>query len=429
MPSIWTAVLAALATFPIAHSHSWGEQLRNIDAKGNYVGAYGYPRGMVDRGKTSPDGKDTDNAMTWRMPESNTEGKIFIDAEQLLCAPMQRQQKQSSDKFPRLKTVPGGFIAIRYQENGHVTLPQNNPEKPKKGGTVYVYGTKDPKTDEKLFDVLQWTQDGQGGDKRGVLLAMNDYDDGRCYLNNETPIAMARKAADPAYMTNTPEKGPANSVMYCETDVKLPETVELGKAYTLYWVWQWTSLPGKTPGLKKGKDEYYSTCMDVDVASPNVAMQALDYADMSEYAMGQQDAVSTAVSDWSARTALYNELPLNREMGPVTSLLSGGGSGGDAPSATGTAPPSIPTDAPSFSNGTSTAIPTSSALEIPTLSAPPGFAPTPSLPGNDGVIIVTTTVRVTVTAPTATSSVAAAVTPRAVPSIHYKNGAKFRGLL
>ena len=144
MPSLRKTFVAALAAFPIVHSHSWGEQLRNIDDKGKYVGAYGYPRGMVDRGQKGPDGKDTDNSMTWRMPESNTEGKVFIDADQLLCAPMQREQQQSSEKFPRLKTVPGGFIAIRYQENGHVTLPQNNPEKPEKGGTVYVYGTKEP---------------------------------------------------------------------------------------------------------------------------------------------------------------------------------------------------------------------------------------------------------------------------------------------
>lgn len=432
MPSVRNTIVAALAAFPLVHSHSWGEQLRNIDDKGKYVGAYGYPRGMVDRGQKGPDGKDTDNSMTWRMPESNTEGKVFIDADQLLCAPTQREQKQSSDKFPRLKTVPGGFVAIRYQENGHVTLPQNNPEKPEKGGTVYVYGTKEPKTDEKLFDVLQWTQDGQGGDKRGVLLAMNDYDDGRCYLNNETPVAMERKVADPAYMANTPETGPANSVMYCETDVKLPENVELDKAYTLYWVWQWTSLPGKTPGLDEGKDEYYSTCIDVDVASPKVAMQALDYADMSEYAMGQQDAVSTAVSDWSARTALYNEMPLKREMGPVTSLLSGGGdSDGGIPSATGTALPSIPTGGPPFSNSTRSAIPTTSAVAIPTFSAPPGVVPTPSQSGNDGVSVVTTTVMVTVTAPAATQPIAPVITtpPASVRSIYHKNGAKFRGLI
>ncbi|KNG45173.1 hypothetical protein TW65_08010 [Stemphylium lycopersici] len=453
MPTTWTLILAVLAAFPVVHSHSWGEQLRNIDDKGNYVGAYGYARGMVDRGQTGPDGKSTDDTMTWRMPESNTQGKIFIDDQQLLCPPTQREQKQS-ENFPRLKAAPGGFIAIRYQENGHVTLPQNNPDKPEKGGTVYVYGTKEPKTDEKLIDVLQWTQDAQGGDKRGVLLAMNDYDDGRCYLNNDSPVAQERKSADPAYMANTPQTGPANSVMYCETDVKLPDDVELDKTYTLYWVWQWTSLPGKTPGLDQGKDEYYSTCMDVDVASADVAMAALDAGQMSKFAMGQQDAVSTALSDWTSRTAVYTDLPLKREMGPVTSGLSGGGSGGDVPAPTGTAPagtgsvppavtsavPSIPSSAPPFLNSTIPATsqvplpssipaaPSSAGLEIPTLSGRPGAAPTPPLSDAAGMVTVTNTVMVTVTAPAATQPAAPAITPRAAHSIHYKNGAKFRGV-
>ena len=162
-----------------------------------------------------------------------------------------------------------------------------------------------------------------------------------------------------------------------------------------------------------------ATAFDVDIASPKVAMQALDVADMSAFAMGQQDAVSTAVEDWKARTALFTDLPLKREMGPVTSLLSGGGGfGKDGPFASATAPP--------FSNSTGTAIRTSPALAIPTPSGPPDVAPTPSLPGNGGVVVVTTTVMVTVTAPVATEP---AVTPSAVRSIRHKNGAKFRGIL
>ena len=425
MPSIRAVLLAALSASPVVVGHSWGEQLRNIDDNGKYVGAYGYPRGMIDRGTVLGD------AMSWRMPD---DGEVFISDQQLLCAEAQREQKQISDQFPRLKSPPGGYIAIRYQENGHVTLPDVNPEKPEKGGTVYVYGTKDPKNDEKLLDVLQWTQDGKGGDKRGVLLAMNDYDDGRCYLNNQTPIAMERKAADPAYMMNTPQSGPANSVMYCETDVKLTNTMALNQTYTLYWVWQWTSLP---QGNDKGKDEYYSTCMDIDVASPKIAMAAEAPSALAKFAMAQQDAVATAHPDFKSRTALYSDLPLKREMGPVTSVLSGGGFGGDLPAPTGV--PSKPThgNSPpaSFSTRPSSSrvpsgkptLSSSTGLAIPTLTRRPGAAPTHSSSGNDNVVTVIDTVMVTVTAPAVTVT-APAVTPLAARSIHYRNGAKFRSL-
>jgi hypothetical protein len=449
MPSIRKTLVAALAAFPVAMSHSWGEQLRNIDGKGNYVGAYGYPRGMIDRG-TIPD-----DPMSYQIPQ----GRPYINEDDLACPPAQREQKQSGDKFPRLKAPPGGFIAIRYQENGHVTRPENNPEKPEKGGTIFVYGIKEPKTDEKLIDVLQWTKDGQGGDKRGVLLAMTDYDDGRCYLNNQTPIANERQKFSPAYAVGSPQSGPSDTVMYCETDVKLPDTIELGKTYTLYWVWQWASIPGQAGKQPNGLDEYYSTCMDIDATSPDVAMAAEAPSAMAKFQMNQQDAVTTAHPDWKSRTAVFTDSPLKREYGPITSGLSipggGSGSGGEAPAATNSTPPAgvtppvtsaapAPSAAPPAASNSpplsdivpsatvqlpspSNSAASSATLEISTLSGRPGAAPTPPS-GNNGVVTVTDTVMVTVTAPAPTQPAASAITPRAIHSIYHRNGAKFRGL-
>jgi hypothetical protein len=376
MHNIRTTFFWALAAaVPVTLGHTWGEQLRNINDKGEYVGAYGYMRGYRVRG--GPDFNE--DALAQRMPASNENGKIFITADQLLCHENQREQKQASEKFPRLQTAPSNFVAIRYQENGHITTADTNVGKPEKGGTVYVYGTTDPKTDEKLVDVLQWTQDGKGGDSRGVLLAMNDYDDGRCYLNNETPIAQERKIADPAYMAGTPHSGPTNSVMYCETDVKLPDTIEQGKPYTLYWVWQWPTLPGKNDGLPNGKDEYYSTCIDVDVASPNVAMAAEDTSQLAKFAMLQQDAVSTAVSDWASRTALFSDLPVKREMGPVFSSLPNGGSGGNTPAPTSEAPKPTTTVVYTPAPETTREAPTTTA-------AAPSPSAAPSCDGYMGII-------------------------------------------
>lgn len=460
MPSIRRTLVAALVAFPAAMGHSWGEQLRNIDDKGNYVGAYGYPRGFIDR----PDGSG--DPMSYQIPK----GRPYINKDDLLCPDAQREQKQRADNFPRLKAPPGGFVAIRYQENGHVTRPENNPEKPEKGGTIFVYGTKEPKGDEKLVDVLQWTKDGQGGDKRGVLLAMTDYDDGRCYLNNKTPVASEREKFSPAYAMGSPQSGPSDTVMYCETDVKLPDTMELNKTYTLYWVWQWASIPGKAGKQPNGLDEYYTTCMDIDAAAPDVAMAAEAPEAMAKFQMKQQDAVTTAHPDWKSRTALFTDSPFKREYGPVTSEISlpGGGSssGGEAPFPTNSTPPAgvtppvttsaVPTPsaalpAPSNSPPLSVVVPSattqlpapsnsaasSANMEIPTLSGRPGAAPTPPA-GNNGVVTITDTVMVTVTAPAPTQPAppaitppavpAPAITPRAVHSIYHRNGAKFRGL-
>jgi hypothetical protein len=84
-----------------------------------------------------------------------------------------------------LEAAPGDYIAIMHLENGHTTLPHNQPNKPRNRGTIYFYGTTQPKEQEKLFDVhLLWNKQGTGGDKRGKLLATRNYDDGQCYQPN-----------------------------------------------------------------------------------------------------------------------------------------------------------------------------------------------------------------------------------------------------
>ncbi|KAF1846369.1 uncharacterized protein K460DRAFT_123815 [Cucurbitaria berberidis CBS 394.84] len=402
MRGIRQATVAALAAAPVALGHTWIEQLRNINDQGEYVGEYGYPRGMVS--KTDPGFNGF--SMNWELPGPNAKGRVFIDESTPLCHTSQRKQEQSKDKYPRLQAAPGGSIAMRYMENGHVTLPNNQKGKPKNGGTIFVYGTTEPKGDETLVTVLKWTQDGQGGDKRGKLLATNDFDDGRCYEKNDTPISQERTKSDPNFaMGQAVEGTPGNYPLFCETNVQLPKTAQKGKPYTFYWVWQWNTAPGGAdPGLPNGKDEYYTTCIDVDVASADVAMAA---DAKQKYALGpQQDAMSVAVSDWASRTAIMTDA-IKGEVGPIFSAKPTG-----TPSATGRPP---------FLNSTMPA-PTA----IPTLTKRPSISPT-LLPGNDNMVTVTDTVFVTVTEPAATQSPPSAFTSRAAHSIRHKNGVKFRG--
>ncbi|OAL42813.1 hypothetical protein IQ07DRAFT_472452, partial [Pyrenochaeta sp. DS3sAY3a] len=243
-----------------AGAHSWVEQLSNIASNGSFMAGYGYPRGFVDKGVAHFD----QNADVWLIPPLERQPP-FVTHTDLLCHPSQRIADQTVN-YPRLQTVPGGVIAMRYAENGHATIPNGGKNllgKPEKGGTVFIFGTQQPLQEEVLLDVLKWTRDGSGGDRRGVLLASQNFDDGRCYqLGNNAIAADSRKKQTPNPL---PGQLGSEHELLCETDVRIPDDVQVDKPYTVYWVWQWPNAPGKDPTYPNGRDEYYTSCVDVDL--------------------------------------------------------------------------------------------------------------------------------------------------------------------
>ncbi|CAG8042635.1 unnamed protein product [Penicillium salamii] len=264
MLAIILIVLFALNT-PI-NAHSWIEQLTLIAPNGTFVGTPGYPRGNYLRSTSGY----SDTTMTYLIPPGSRANVTEILPTDKLCKDTQQEQKQS-DGSPRLEASAGAAIALRFQENGHVTLPQNQPGKPPNRGTVYVYGTTQPKTGEKFLDVHgAWTADGTGGDGRGVLLSKQNFDDGRCYQVNSGEISGTRQAK----FTHT-----ANQLMgadlWCQQDIQLPSNAPSGKPYTLYWVWDWPTAAGADPTYPNGKAEIYTTCMEVDVVT-TVGKQAVN---------------------------------------------------------------------------------------------------------------------------------------------------------
>ena len=259
------ALLWALG-WPVALSHSWIEQMMVIDSKGSFTGTPGYSRNNTPRG--SPGFSDpvmvhilpTDGQPTIETRNIGAVDTMSIEPTDSMCKKTQQQQYQSSGN-PRLSAAPGSMIALRYQENGHVTLPQNQPGKPPNRGSVYIYGTTQPKADERFLDIFnKWNAAGTGGDKRGRLLATQNFDDGHCYQVNSGQISGTRQQQYPHT---------ANQLMgadlWCQNDIKLPSDLPDGKPYTLYWVWDWPTEPGVDPNLPKGKAEVYTTCMDVDI--------------------------------------------------------------------------------------------------------------------------------------------------------------------
>ena len=188
-------------------------------------------------------------------PDARPQGNQILPTDPI-CKASQQQQTQTSG-YGRLQASAGSMLALRYQENGHVTLPQNQLGKPTNRGTVYIYGTIQPKSDDTLLAIHKvWNTAGTGGDKRGKLLATQAYDDGQCYQVNGGQISVARQAqfsheADPLMGTN----------LWCQNNLALPTDAPTGKPYTLYWVWDWPTAPKVDPGLPNGKEEIYTTCM------------------------------------------------------------------------------------------------------------------------------------------------------------------------
>lgn len=249
-----SALFGLLAATPLTSAHTWIEQLIVIAPNGTLVGQPGFPRGNVLRG--SPGFGDP--AMVNLIPP---DGRPInqIEPTDLMCKSTQTSQTQT-DGSPRLQAAPGSAVALRFQENGHVTLPDNQPGKPPNRGTVYVYGTTQPSPDDSFLAIHRvWNADGTGGDGRGVLLSTQDFDDGQCYQVNGGKISQQRQQQFKHDFSMV-----MGNDLWCQQDIQLPSDAPTGKPYTLYWVWDWPTMPD-TPGFPNGKQEIYTTCMDIDI--------------------------------------------------------------------------------------------------------------------------------------------------------------------
>ncbi|KAL7908744.1 hypothetical protein GGI35DRAFT_411473 [Trichoderma velutinum] len=220
------AMVATLAT--VASGHSWIERAYKVAPNGTMIGAEGYARGWVPRNSTDPAFQDS--IPQWILPAA---GQSAYSGDEVL----NKYKLDENPPFPMLEAAPGDHIAIIHLENGHTTLPQNQPKKPQNRGTVFLYGTSQPNENERLFDVhLVWNKKGTGGDGRGVLLATRNYDDGQCYQPNPGPISTERAAK------LAPEGANHDIELGCQSTLQLPSDLKPGSIYTIYWYWDWPDL-------------------------------------------------------------------------------------------------------------------------------------------------------------------------------------------
>ena len=198
--------------------------------------------------------------MTHLIPPNGRPSGYKIFARDHMCADSQNTAHQTGHS-PRLATRAGETIALWYQENGHVSLPQLSPGKPNNRGIVSVYGTTTPRTTDSFLSIHnKWNRAGSGGDKRGKLLAQAVFDDGRCYQNNDGAISKHRRKLFP------PKRSvlPMGANQWCHINVVLPKEADTGDLYTLYWVWDWPTTAG-VDKISFSKPEFYTSCIDIKI--------------------------------------------------------------------------------------------------------------------------------------------------------------------
>ncbi|KAF2418656.1 hypothetical protein EJ08DRAFT_599360 [Tothia fuscella] len=364
--------LFALAALFIAQSsgHTWLEQIQAIDESGKYAGVPGYPRGFVDRMSKNPPFSDT--LMTYLLPP-NGEGRSKLDGSEPLCQKSQQQAGTNSQEFPALRATPGTYVAMKYLENGHVTAATGG--KPGSGGLVYMYATTQPKPDTKLVDALKWQPDGDLA--QGRLLAINNYDDMRCYqINDANAISLSRQQSNPDPI---PDQPGSKHEQWCETNFQIPK--EATGDLAVYWVWQWPTLPGKDSGLPVGKDEIYTTCSDIKIVTDANSVKAVEGA---KQVAGQDPQVS-AVPDFKERAANVTIPADTAYYGPNNSgNFTQSPSSPAQPPASPVQPPASPKESPAQPPASPSQLPSSPA-QPPAPSQPPFprssagvFAPRPS---------------------------------------------------
>lgn len=232
-------------------SHSWVERLMVINTNGTMTGRPGYIRGAISRLNVS---FFEDSHMQHLLPDGS--GGQSSDR---ICRNSQTTRNYTAE-LPPLEARSGDFIAIQYQENGHVSLPELSPQK-SGSGEIYIYGTSFPQQFDSLDSIHKiWTLDGAGGDRRGRLLVIRSFDDTQCYQINRGRISRQRQEKIRKIAMD-----PQGADLWCQSDIQIPFDLPVSSWYTIYWVWDWPSAPSSL--VPKGAAELYTSCMDVKIVA------------------------------------------------------------------------------------------------------------------------------------------------------------------
>ncbi|KAI0383519.1 hypothetical protein F5Y04DRAFT_27153 [Hypomontagnella monticulosa] len=312
-------VLTLLAASSAANAHSWVEQVRRIDSSGAFTGPVGYPIGYVNR--TAPNFSDT-----------AAQNKILDTKPN---PPVCKPKANAYATVNRLSASAGDYVALLYEENGHVTQPFLTP-RPYRDGLVSVYGTLQHQDSDGINDVLNsWTADGKGGNGKGKLLGTHYYDDGQCYQN------AGKNFAIPIYATRYKEHG--LDELLCQTDFQLPDDLPESGIYTVMWVWDWPLITSDT----QNTTEIYTSCAEIQLG-PRKAGKGAEKIQFSNKNAINQAAISSQLGKQFEATGL----------------------------GIGTNSPAAPTGMPTQSEGQATTDPSPTVTSAPSESSAPASSTT-----------------------------------------------------
>jgi hypothetical protein len=236
------AAIWLLSCASTVNAHTWIDELRLIASNGTYVGTPGYMRSYISRSGPID-------------PNDNVYELITVNSTSPMCLATQTVGTQTPG-YPALVAAPQDNVALRYEENGHVTLFGTNPGKPAGRGTVFVYGTKQSLNSDTYLGIHRvWNTEGTGGDQRGKLIATRPFDDGRCFQQNNETFSKGR-VAEFNYTL------PGDNL--CQTDILIPADAGTSGIYTLYWVWEWPTLDNSGA---ISSNQTYTACMDITMTA------------------------------------------------------------------------------------------------------------------------------------------------------------------
>ncbi|KAK6860167.1 hypothetical protein PG995_003803 [Apiospora arundinis] len=236
----FSQVLVVLTLVQATISHSWIEQAFKLNSDGSFAPKPGYALGYMPRDQPG-------------YSDDNVQNKILFPATNPPVCRQFSQGKYLNSSFGPLEASAGDYVALSYQENGHVTDPTLT-SRPYRGGLTHVYGTLRQDAGDKLNDVQKWNADQSGGDKKGKLLATHYYDDGQCYQNRGKG-----NTAFPVYTERSKKYGVDE--LFCQTDVQLPQDLPDSGVYTMYWVWDWAQKPNEVGMVP----EIYTSCIEINL--------------------------------------------------------------------------------------------------------------------------------------------------------------------
>jgi len=142
-----------------------------------------------------------------------------------ICKSTQQEHNQTQSS-PALKAAANNLVALRYQENGHVTLPGSRAPR-----TIYVYGTNLVSLLDKIHQIYKvW--DASRDDRKRRLIIKRSFDNSRYYQINNGGIFKERQRLYPHKIDIVQGRD-----LWYKIDIRLPKTLATGSIYTLYWVW------------------------------------------------------------------------------------------------------------------------------------------------------------------------------------------------